>query len=158
MNRLKELREAKGLTQKEFGRIMNASQNTVSQWESGKRDIDTTRLKQFALFFNVSTDFILNSPTPVEIDGTLIYDPLIDAAQKALQSLSKDQLREIVNYIEVIKLRDSLISKDGNLDTYKLITESLVSDPKSNSSTHYEKANELLSHAILPNDHQKKHG
>ena len=55
MNRLKKLRESKGLTQLEFGKLFNASQNAVSNWENGNRRIDNERLVSFAAYFNVST-------------------------------------------------------------------------------------------------------
>ena len=35
MIRLSELRKEKWLSQKDFGKIIGAAQNTVSQWENG---------------------------------------------------------------------------------------------------------------------------
>ena len=59
MNRLKLLREGRGLTQTEFGKLFNASQNTVSNWEKGNRKIDNDRLLQFSSYFGVSIEYLL---------------------------------------------------------------------------------------------------
>lgn len=59
MNRLRELRQKRNLTQAEFGKIFQASQNTVSNWENGNRRIDNDRLVKFAEFFDVSLEYLL---------------------------------------------------------------------------------------------------
>lgn len=61
MNRLKQLRESKGLTQSQFGKLFNASQNTVSNWEKGNRKIDNERLILFADYFGVTIEYLLGS-------------------------------------------------------------------------------------------------
>ena len=59
MNRLKELRIEKKLTQKELAKILNKSQNGYSQCENEINDFSTTFLKQAATYFNTSIDYIL---------------------------------------------------------------------------------------------------
>lgn len=58
-NRLKELRNDKGLLQKDLAEKLGLTQQTISLYESNKREPDYETLQKIANFFDVSTDFIL---------------------------------------------------------------------------------------------------
>ena len=58
--RLKEIRKAAGLTQKDVATYVGVSQNTYSYWENGKTKIDVESLGKLAKLFNVSIDYILD--------------------------------------------------------------------------------------------------
>lgn len=58
-NKLAELRKERNMSQKEFSKIFNVAQNTISQWEQGKRNMDTEILLKLADFFQVTTDYLL---------------------------------------------------------------------------------------------------
>ena len=58
-DRLKELREEKGLTQKEFATILNINRATVAGYESQGKEPNFDRLKEFATFFDVSVDHLV---------------------------------------------------------------------------------------------------
>lgn len=57
--RIKQLRQEKGLTQSQFGSCFNLAESTISLYEAGKRSPDYEILRRFALFFNVSIDYLL---------------------------------------------------------------------------------------------------
>lgn len=57
--RLKELREARNLSQYSFAKHFGISQSTVGNWESGIRQPKTDVLERIAEFFNVSVDYLL---------------------------------------------------------------------------------------------------
>ena len=57
--RLKFLREKKGLTQQRLAIELNMNQNTVSRYESGKREADYATLIKIADYFDVSLDYLL---------------------------------------------------------------------------------------------------
>lgn len=59
MNRIKELRSAKKLNQKEFAEIIGIAQPTLSGWETGRTQIDYANLNKLADYFNVSLDYLL---------------------------------------------------------------------------------------------------
>ncbi|WP_413813339.1 helix-turn-helix domain-containing protein [Streptococcus suis] len=59
--RLKELRNEAGLTQKEIATQLNISQPTYVQWELGRRNPSGETLEKFAKFFKVSTDYLLGN-------------------------------------------------------------------------------------------------
>ena len=59
MMRLKDIREDHDITQRELASYLGISQNTYSQYESGKRQIPIEILIRLADYFHTSTDYIL---------------------------------------------------------------------------------------------------
>lgn len=59
MNRIKMLREEKGLNQIELGKIINVSGQALGMYENEKRDLSTDTVIKLAEYFNVSTDYLL---------------------------------------------------------------------------------------------------
>lgn len=67
MNRFKDLREDRNLTQKEIAHILKTTQQQYSKIENGKADISGEKLILLANYYKTSTDYILgltNDPTP----------------------------------------------------------------------------------------------
>lgn len=70
-NRIRELRKAKNLTQKQLGVIIGAAESTVSQYENEKRQLDKETLVELSRFFGETVGYILGveeKSTPAE-DG-----------------------------------------------------------------------------------------
>ncbi|MDR0905380.1 MAG: helix-turn-helix domain-containing protein [Oscillospiraceae bacterium] len=57
--RIRDLREDRDLTQREIAKVLQMSQTGYSQYEIGKNDIPTQILIKLALFYNTSTDYLL---------------------------------------------------------------------------------------------------
>ena len=57
--RIRDLREDQDLTQRELAQALSCSQQVYSNYELGQRDIPTDILIKLALFYEVSTDYIL---------------------------------------------------------------------------------------------------
>ena len=57
--RIRDLREDRDLKQKQLAELLNCSQQVYSNYELGQRDIPTDILIKLALYYNVSTDYIL---------------------------------------------------------------------------------------------------
>ena len=57
--RIKDLREDHDVRQSEIAAFLHVSQNTYSQYESGKRQIPIPLLIALAGYYNVSVDYIL---------------------------------------------------------------------------------------------------
>ncbi len=69
MNRIKDLREDRDLSQAELAKIIKTSQQQYSKIEIGKSDISGEKLKLLAKFYNVSVDYILglvDTPKPLK--------------------------------------------------------------------------------------------
>ena len=59
MDRLKDLREDRDLTQKQIAKILGCSQTTYSKYETGNLNIPVDILKKLAKFYKVSIDYLI---------------------------------------------------------------------------------------------------
>ena len=59
--KLKFLREDKGLKQEDLARIMRVDRSTVGKWESDSSKPDFDKVLKLAEYFSVTTDFLLNN-------------------------------------------------------------------------------------------------
>ena len=59
MNRLKELRQKNNLTLKELGQKVGMANNTLSQYETGKREPKLETWNKLAEYFNVPTSYLM---------------------------------------------------------------------------------------------------
>ena len=57
--KIAQLRKAKGISQEELGDILSTSRQAISKWERGEANPDISRLKDLAVYFNVSIDYLL---------------------------------------------------------------------------------------------------
>lgn len=62
--RLKEAREAAGLTQVALGEIVGVEQHTISQWESGHRIPRADKLPLLAKVLGCTIDDLFTDPKP----------------------------------------------------------------------------------------------
>ena len=58
-NRIRELRKAKGLTMKQLGEVLDLAESTISQYETGKRQMDNETLFRLGEFFDVTVGYLL---------------------------------------------------------------------------------------------------
>lgn len=66
--KIKELRKKKGLTQEDLANALNVSRQAITKWESGDGSPDIDNLKNIALYFHVSVDYLIDSSTEKVID------------------------------------------------------------------------------------------
>lgn len=59
MNRIKKMREDKGLLQKDIAKILNISQQQYSRYENGENQLSYDGLMKLADFYGTSIDYIL---------------------------------------------------------------------------------------------------
>ncbi|WP_161979580.1 helix-turn-helix domain-containing protein [Streptococcus sp. S784/96/1] len=99
--RLKSLRKEAKLTQKEISNIFNTTQQSYSQWESGKRKPSQETLEKFANYYNVSIDYLTGKSdikNPAIIDEKRL-DQAIVKILGSEQIISKKQRENIKNII-----------------------------------------------------------
>lgn len=70
-NRLKTLRESKGLSQRDLAKIIQVSASTVAMYELDQRSPDNNTMIKLADFFDVSTDYLLGRSDAALPDNTL---------------------------------------------------------------------------------------
>lgn len=103
MNRIAELRKKRNMSQKQFSKLLNVAQNTISQWETGQRDIDSTTLIKIAEFFNVSTDYLLcltDMPSALTQEKTSSHQ---EEVLRDIEDITPEMANEIRQYINYLK-------------------------------------------------------
>ena len=117
MNRLKEIRESKGMTQTQLGEVIGAKKSAVSLWESGKRQIDNNTLKSLADFFGVSVDYILgrDQEEPAQDDVE------IRVLTRGVKQLTPEQIKKRNEIIAMLwDMDDEEIDQAGQvIDIYR---------------------------------------
>lgn len=105
MNKLKELRQEKNLTQSDLGKIFGVSKMTVLRWENGENQIKPEKAKMLAEYFGVGIGYLLGYT-----DDEKIYDDeqLIGDDEKIVNTVSlkrtfrgeaKESLKSLVSYL-----------------------------------------------------------
>ena len=85
MLRLKDLREEKGVLQKELAHAINRTRACISSWEQGKTEPSIDDLLKLADFFEVTVDCLVGRVTGFRssvffFDGSLLLPPRIRIA------------------------------------------------------------------------------
>jgi transcriptional regulator with XRE-family HTH domain len=65
MNSIRHYRSKLGLTQTELALKIGVSLDTVSRWETGKRDHRSSELRKMATLFGCAIDDLLDSANPI---------------------------------------------------------------------------------------------
>ena len=113
MNRIRELRLNRGLTQIQLASMCNITQGTLSSYESGRHDPDIPMLSQMADIFGVSLDYIsgrTDDPTPA---GSSLREQMSDiqfALSGEIHDLTDDEMRDILDYV---RFKRAQRRKDG---------------------------------------------
>lgn len=96
IERLRALREKKGLTQSEAAKKMGIVRSTYSNYEAGNREPDNDTLKKFAEFYEVSIDYLLGNITNDQAMNDVIeaYDRLPQHKKKLVDDMIKALLDE----------------------------------------------------------------
>ena len=106
---VKQLREKKGMDQKQLGEIVGVSDKTVSSWEINRTEPKMGIVQQLADYFGVSTDYLLgriSSNLPIDVlqkaltDGTPVSDVI-----HSLFQLPPDRQRAILLVISDMAFR-----------------------------------------------------
>ena len=107
---IRELRQSRGITQEDFSEALGVSVQTVSRWENGVNAPDLSMLPQLAVYFGVTTDYLLG----LERNDTMAK--LIKTTE-TFELASKQEAEEMVLKFKGEKfplLKDYKISADGN--------------------------------------------
>ena len=130
MNRLKELRKEKKLSQKEIAKEMSISEKTLSRWENEESQIKPEKAQQLADYFGVSVGDLLgftdskkvydDEKVNIDYDGRIWvysnkrnkdedFQVFINCLKQLQILISDDQAKAVFNLIQTINL-----NSDGN--------------------------------------------
>lgn len=102
MNRLKFLREEKGLFQSDIAKILGVSIAAVGFYENEKRDMSPDTIIKLAEYFDVTTDYLLGKSdirNPEEIKNI----PHANAGGVDTTGLDEDDLKELQAQADYMK-------------------------------------------------------
>lgn len=110
--KLRQLREKKGISQKELGNFLNLSQRAISRYESGEAEPDLATVRKISQFFDVTIDFLLGED---DSNIILITRKDLDAMKEVERHLNEamEQLRQITEKISS-GVSTSINIGDGN--------------------------------------------
>lgn len=101
--RLGELRNEKGLSQEELSSAVQIDRGTIAKYETQKRIPSYEHLTSFAVFFGVSTDYLLgltdNKTTNTELQSVCEYTGLSDTAIQALMLIKGSDLSRDISFL-----------------------------------------------------------
>lgn len=96
-NTLRRLLEEHDLTQKKLAADLNLGATTVGNYVRGVREPDLETLRRFAVYFGVSTDYLLSLPSPdTQSEGELELLRLYRALNPEQQLLFLEQGKLLV--------------------------------------------------------------
>ena len=99
--KIKEIRNSKGITQKQIASDLNIRQNTFSQYENGHREPDIMTLSRIADYLNTSIDDIVGKN---KIPAA--YDELSEKEKEVLnlfRGLSEEERDLLIAHGEFLK-------------------------------------------------------
>lgn len=73
MNRLKELRKEKKVSQKEIADFLGISEKTISRWENSENTIKSDKAQKLADFFGVSVGYLLGFSSEVSRERPQVF-------------------------------------------------------------------------------------
>ena len=146
MNKLKEIREAFGMTQDELARMMGISKQAINGWEKGSRKIPEARKKELAKIFDldgfifdeygkdseaieISLEGIANyekARSRVEVYLDAIYGKNISKNLKEVRAEQKELEKKIHNHFDdrkIVSVMEQLKYTSRAVDLYKWFSD-----------------------------------
>jgi repressor LexA len=95
---IRELRNKRELTQREFAKLINLAPSTIAMYETGKRKPDSDTLQVIADFFGVTTDYLLGRESTSKKKGVKI--PVLGTISagipiEAIEDIDSEEWEEI---------------------------------------------------------------
>lgn len=101
--KLQYLRKERNISQEELANALDTSRQAVSKWERGIAYPDIDKLKDLAVFFNVSIDYLLD----FELENM--------ASNKFIERL-EDEIKNNTNNISVDEIKIMIIKNSNDID------------------------------------------
>lgn len=124
MNRLKELRQEKKLTQQELANEIGVTKRTYIYWEKGERQIKPEKAQQLADYFGVSVGYLLGYIDDSEIyDDEVVVEPEkgMILAYSLERSNKKLQEKMFKDFIAFFRDKTIFVSDEEILSLYSMV-------------------------------------
>ena len=130
MNRIKELRKERKISQKELGKLINVASNTIAGYESGVREPNLDKLQKLAKVFGVSVDEVIGesaemiSESGIPIVNKCVSLPISAVAETDLYDLADTGTQNIpVAYVDTRMLKDR---RRSECELLKIMTDCMA--------------------------------
>lgn len=101
MNRVKELRKQKHITQEELGKVLDIQKAAISKYENGRAEPSTEVLKKMSSFFGVSIDYLLGNSIAKEANQKVGRGVRIPVLGRVVAGIPIEAVEEILDYEEI---------------------------------------------------------
>jgi transcriptional regulator with XRE-family HTH domain len=101
--RLRIARERKGFSQTEVYRRTNINNKTLSKYEKNDTKPDIETVKDLAIFYDVSVEWLLTGQNPSKKDNEIDFDPEVRSLArdiKSLESSDKELLKDLIKSMQ----------------------------------------------------------
>ena len=162
MNRLKELRKEKKLTQKELADKINVSKITVLRWENGERQIKPDKAEKLADFFGVSVRYLLgytNNPKlysdeiVVEPEGGVVLTHSEQRNNEKLDPIRKKAQKQKDDFVNFLS-ENQFFLDNQTIDSILILIKNLDLD---SADPWRVKLSEMIVNDTLPADLRQKY-
>ncbi len=111
--KIRNLRNEKDLTQEDFKKILNIkNRSTLASWETDQSSPDYETLKKIAIFFGVTTDYLLglvdDKGERANVSFGLIDGTTVEDLEEMLGQLEVDEQKQIIDMLKGLKARAEL--------------------------------------------------
>lgn len=111
MNRIKELRNEKGLLQSDVAKYIKKSERIIGFYENGERDPSTDTLVKLSELFDVSIDYILGK-SDVKNPRKVNLTDIDIAFASGIKGLNKENQETLKNIMENLLAKQKLEEDD----------------------------------------------
>lgn len=146
MNRIKEFRKEKKLTQQEVADAMGISRRGFQKWENGDSQLKPDKAKQLADFFGVSVGYLLGYTN----DRKIYDDERIELDYKGqirVYSEKRNNEKDFQTFVNCLKELDIVISDYQVKDVFNLI-QSMNLHNEDNYWGAYMSYDLMMSHSV----------
>jgi transcriptional regulator with XRE-family HTH domain len=105
-DQLKNLRQAKDLSQRSFAQLLDTTQENLSRWETGTYEPNLNAIRKIAIILEVSLDYLVGLE---QEDGTkcynlqpITYKPPKTEIQSLFDTLDRQQQMKLLGYAEAL--------------------------------------------------------
>ena len=113
---LKNLRDIKGMTQKDLGKLLGVSRATIAGYETKNHQPDYEKLETLSRFFDVSIDYLLTGEDSFHIErmkrppvNEKVLDTEVLTVYKTLPAETK---QDVLKYLKLLQLKEKYTKKD----------------------------------------------
>lgn len=124
MNRLKELRKEKKLSQKELADFLGINEKTISRWENGESTIKSDKAQALADFFGVSVGYLLGyTNNPKQYDDEVILTT--SRTDRVLTHSYQQEAEKIQNSFKRFVLENTILLTDNQIQAFSTMIADL---------------------------------